>query len=130
MLLTPTLAAPPVKIGALAPSRSEEALLRLLGAFGSGRLIRAAGLLEQAAEHAFDFTPWTPVFNVTGHPAMSVPLFWNDAGLPVGTHFVGRFGAEDTLFRLAGQLEEARPWFRRLPPLAGAGPAPDVDAGA
>ena len=46
---------------------------------------------------------------------MSVPLIWNDEGLPIGMHFVGRFGDEATLFRLAGQLEEARPWISRLP---------------
>jgi amidase len=61
------------------------------------------------------------VFNVTGQPAMSVPLHWNDGGLPIGAHLVGRFAAEATLFRLAGQLERARPWFHRLPPLASTG---------
>jgi hypothetical protein len=48
--------------------------------------------------------------DVGGQPAMSVPLFWNEAGVPIGTHFVGRFGDEATLFRLAAQLEAARPW--------------------
>jgi len=49
---------------------------------------------------------------------MSVPLYWNDAGLPMGMHFVGRFGDESTLFRLAGQLEQAAPWFDRVPPVS------------
>ena len=117
-LLTPTLAYPPPRIGELGPSRAQKRLLRALGAFGSGRLVRAAGLLEKAAADAFQFTPWTPVYNATGQPAMSVPLHWNAAGLPIGVHFVGRFGDEATLFRLASQLERAQPWFDRLPPLA------------
>lgn len=61
------------------------------------------------------FAPFTWIANATGQPAMSVPTFWNAAGLPIGTHWIGRFGDEATLFRLAGQLEAARPWSRRPP---------------
>lgn len=118
VLLTPTLASPPVPIGSLGPSAAETAQLRLVGRFGSGRLVKAAGLLEQAAKSALDFIPWTPIYNATGQPAMSVPLYWNSADLPIGVHFVSHFGDEATLFRLASQLEAARPWFDRLPPLA------------
>jgi len=49
---------------------------------------------------------------------MSVPLYWNDNGLPIGIHFLGRFGDEATLFRLASQLEKARPWDGRRPPVS------------
>jgi amidase len=76
------------------------------------------GMLDEAAATAFEFTPWTPVANVTGQPAMSVPLWWNRAGLPIGVHFMARFGEEDTLFRLAGQLERARPWVEKRPPIS------------
>lgn len=130
VLLTPTVASPPVRIGTIGPTRAERIQLRILGAFGSGRLVRAAGLLDEAAKTALDFTPWTPVFNVTGQPAMSVPLCWSAAGLPIGVHFVGRFGDEATLFRLAGQLERARPWLDKLCPLArslGSLPRAEVD---
>jgi amidase len=55
------------------------------------------------------------VANLTGNPAMSVPLHWNDDGMPIGAHFLGPFGDEATLFRLAAQLEQAQPWADRLP---------------
>ncbi|MBW1868493.1 MAG: amidase [Deltaproteobacteria bacterium] len=92
--LTPTLAEPPVPLGTF-DSTEEDPL---------------AGFTRSAK-----YVPFTPIANVTGQPAMSVPLFWNDEGLPVGSHFIGRFGDEATLFRLAAQLEEARPWADRRP---------------
>ena len=61
------------------------------------------------------FMPNTRIFNLTGQPAMSVPLGWGEDGLPIGLQFVGRMGDEATLFRLAGQLEQARPWVGRRP---------------
>lgn len=115
LVLTPTLSTPPPRIGAIGPTAAEERQLDLLGMFGSGRLIKWAGLIDKAAQNALDFVPWTPVYNITGHPAMSVPLHTTPDGLPVGVHFVARFAREDVLFRLAGQLEQARPWFDRLP---------------
>ena len=115
VLVTPTLATPPPVIGGLPPRPIERLQLRVLSAIGSGRAIRMAGLIDRTADGAFDFTPWTPVFNISGQPAMSVPLHWNGAGLPIGVHFVARVGDEASLLRLAGQLERARPWFDRLP---------------
>lgn len=67
-----------------------------------------------AATHA---SPFTACYNMSGHPAMSVPLFWNSQGLPIGSQFAARFGDELTLLRLAGQLEQAAPWAARRPTL-------------
>ncbi|MBI2526607.1 MAG: amidase [Candidatus Rokubacteria bacterium] len=93
--LTPTVAEPPLPLGSFDPTPEDP----------------LNGLRRSAA-----FVPFTPIANVTGQPAMSVPLSWNAGGLPVGVHFVGRFGDEATLFRLAAQLEAARPWAHRCPP--------------
>jgi len=115
VLVTPTLASPPLPLGALERTGLERLALEVLGRLRAGRILRALNLLDRAADDAFDFIPWLPVFNVTGQPAMSVPLHWPEGGLPMGTHVVGRVGDEETLFALAGQLERARPWARRFP---------------
>jgi amidase len=116
VLLTPVLNQPPVKIGELAPSASEQTMIKMIGRTGATWVLDAMGIIKPLAAQIFEFIPWTPVFNVTGQPAMSVPLHWNETGLPIGMHFVGHWGNEATLFRLAGQLEEARPWADKVPP--------------
>ncbi|SDT72024.1 amidase [Jiangella sp. DSM 45060] len=63
------------------------------------------------------FVAFTSLINVSGQPAMTVPLYWTDDGVPIGAHFVGPYGDEGMLFRLAAQLERARPWAGRIPPL-------------
>ena len=115
LLLTPVLAQPPVKIGALQPAPAEKALISTLGRINGGGLLKLLGIIKPLAAQTFEFIPWTPVFNVTGQPAMSVPLHWTESGLPVGMHFIAKFGDEASLFRLAGQLEQTHPWRDKIP---------------
>ncbi len=100
--LTPTMSEPPAPLGEIVSTEAEP--LRALER--GGRTVAYSGVIA----------------NITGHPAMSVPLWWNAGGLPVGVHFLGRFGDEATLLRLAAQLEQARPWAHRAPDVF-AGPA-------
>jgi amidase len=65
----------------------------------------------------FSYVPFTPLFNTTGQPAISLPLHWTAENVPVGVQIAGRFGDEATLFRLAAQLETAQPWAGRRPPV-------------
>ncbi len=119
VLLTPTLARPPVVTGELQVQGAEALVMKLLGRLNAGSLVKAVAGIDALAEQVFEFIPFTPVFNATGQPAMSVPLHWNHQGLPIGMHFVGRYADDATLFRLAGQLERAKPWFDRVPPICG-----------
>jgi len=117
VLLTPTLALPPVEIGSMKPKGFELKVMQLLERLNAGGIIKSIADVDDLAGEVFRFIPFTPPFNFTGQPAMSVPLYWNRQGLPIGVQFAGRYGDEATLLRLAGQLERARPWSRRIPPL-------------
>jgi amidase len=114
VLLTPTLSQPPVPIGSLQPSSGKQVLMNLVARTNASWLLKVMKTIEPLAKQVFNFTPYTAPFNVTGQPAMSVPLYWNEADLPIGMQFVGKFGMEATLFQLAGQLEYAQPWNDRL----------------
>lgn len=94
--LTPTLAAPPIPLGLIDVNERDP-----IKAFGP----------------ALDYVPFTPIQNLTGQPAISLPLAMSATGLPIGMMFSARFGDEATLFRLAAQLEEAAPWKDRHPPI-------------
>ena len=122
MLLTPTLAHPPVRHGAGDPPPAQQAVLGFLQRTGLLGLLARLGLLDrtvqQIARDNLRYVPFTQLANLTGTPAMSVPLYWTADGLPLGVQFVGPFGSEDRLLQLAHQLEQAQPWFGRRAPLA------------
>ena len=95
MFLNPTMSEPPAPIGEITSTADDPTRALERG----GRTVGYSGVIA----------------NFTGNPAMSVPLWWNAGGLPIGVHFLGRFGDEAGLLRLAAQLEHARPWARRTP---------------
>jgi amidase len=119
LFLDATLAYPPVRVGELALKPAEAAALAVLRKVPVKAVFMK--LLDTLAANSLERTPNTQLFNQTGQPAMSVPLYWNAAGLPIGVQFAARFGDEATLFRLASQLEQARPWAGRKPPMVARG---------
>ncbi len=96
LILAPTLARPPVDLGVLSLAPED------FDAYGAA---------------VTGFAPWCPVFNQTGCPAISLPLHWTSDGLPLGMMFGARYGREDLLYALAGQIERAAPWAHRRPPV-------------
>jgi amidase len=96
VLVTPTIAALPAKLGELDQDRKGMTAM-------------------EWTRQVFAYCPFTPLFNTTGQPAMSLPLHWSASGLPVGVQIAARFADEATLFRLASQLEEAKPWAGKRP---------------
>ena len=94
LLLTPTMAEPPVPLGTFAPTPDNP----------------WAGLLRSGP-----YTPFTPAFNMTGQPAISLPLHESADGLPIGIQLVAAYGRDDLLLSVATQLEAAAPWAHRRP---------------
>jgi amidase len=115
LLLTPTLGEPPIHIDAMrlpAPLRlAAEGLLRTR----TTRLLQLGGVVDQIVERNLAWVPYTQLANVTGRPAISLPLYWTPDGLPLGVQFVGRLRSEEVLLQLGRQLEVAAPWDHRRP---------------
>ena len=92
--LTPTLGEPPVPLGTFDHQK-----------------VKLMDIINRISK----FVPFTSICNVTGQPAISIPLYWNAENITIGSHFIGKFGDESTLFNIAGQLEEIKPWKSRIP---------------
>lgn len=120
MVLTPTLGEPPVPVGSQKQDNKDRFSMKLISSF-LGKLILSNRkltytILEELIQNTFKGQmPFTLIANITGQPAMSVPLYWSKDGLPCGVQFIGRFGEDAKLLRLAGQLEKAQPWSERKP---------------
>ncbi len=120
LYLTPTLASPPVLHGTGDPPPAQLAVLGALRATGLLGLLKRAGLLDgvvqQMATDSLRHVPFTQLANLTGTPAMSLPMHWTSDGLPLGVQFVAAPGEDGLLLQLAVELEAAQPWFDRVPP--------------
>lgn len=121
--LTPTVAKPPLPVGATTTSKAVQTLARLLHRVRGGRLLQLTGMMDEVISESIGWAPYTAVANMTGRPAVSIPLHWTASGLPLGVQLLGPLGADGGLLRVAAQLERARPWIQRFPAPA-ARPAP------
>ncbi|MGM9479877.1 amidase [Roseateles sp. NT4] len=119
LYLTPTLASPPVLHGTGDPPPAQLAVLGALRASGLLGLLKRAGLLDgvvqQMATDSLRHVPFTQLANLTGTPAISLPLHWTSEGLPLGVQLVAAPGEDGLLLQLAAELETAQPWFDRAP---------------
>ena len=115
LLLTPTLATPPPMIGEfdlpVALARAVDALLRTRTA----RFLKYAKIVDDMVDKNLNWVPYTELANLTGRPAISLPLHWTPDGVPLGVQFVAPLAGEALLVRIAAQLEQAVPWAGRVP---------------
>lgn len=117
VILTPTVATAPLASNALDPNTFEKMLMQVLVSTGLAKRILNNNFLEVLIEKSLYQTPFTPIANMTGQPAMTVPLYWDQNNLPHGAHFMAEKGNDKILFMLAKQLETLCPWRDKVPDL-------------
>ena len=117
LLLTPTTATPPPRVGAFDPPAPLALAQKVVLKAKAAGMLRFTPIVDQLIQENLGWVPYTQLANLTGRPAMSVPLHWTPDGLPMGVQLVGRLGSDGLLLRLAAQLEQAAPWWDRIPPL-------------
>jgi Asp-tRNA(Asn)/Glu-tRNA(Gln) amidotransferase A subunit family amidase len=117
LLLTPSLARPPLKVGELATPPALVAGAKAVLATRTTRLLPHLGMVDDLVQKNLGWVPFTQLANLTGRPAMSVPLYRTPQGLPLGVQLVAPLGADALLLQLARTLEQARPWADDRPPL-------------
>jgi amidase len=117
LVLMPVTSAPAIATGALDSIGLDNALEEILDRLRLTRLLRVPALFAKLVDQSLWFAPWTPVQNVTGQPAIALPVHVTPEGLPVGVQAVGRIGEEATLLAFAAQIEPAAGWRERRAPL-------------
>ncbi|MGY6277966.1 amidase [Methylomonas sp. MgM2] len=117
LILTPTVATPPLPSDALDLKVLEKCLMHGFLVTGLVKKLFSNRFLDFIVDKAVCQTPFTPIANMTGQSAMSVPLYWGGDGLPHGAQFMAAKGRDRLLFQLAAQLEKAQPWKHKIPPL-------------
>ncbi|MRH42569.1 amidase [Aquibacillus halophilus] len=109
--ITPTTAFPPASIGELGLSTMEKNLVKFVSTFGLGKLLSKGGFVERLTEQSLERTPFTQLANLTGQPAMTLPLHQTSNGLPCGVQFMAARGQEHHLFQMAGLFEQTSDWI-------------------
>jgi Asp-tRNA(Asn)/Glu-tRNA(Gln) amidotransferase A subunit family amidase len=117
LLLTPSLATPPPKIGEFDLPVALQHGADLLIKTRTARILRFTKIVDDMVDKNLGWVPYTQLANLTGRPAITLPLHWTGAGLPLGVQFVAPLAGESLLIRLAAQLEQALPWADRVAPL-------------
>ena len=113
LYLTPATASVAPKNGQVSTPLWQKPILKSLLKVGKVHLLAQGKLVDKIVKDNLLWVPFTQLANITGLPAMSVPLYWNADNLPLGSQFIAPFAREDLLLQLANQLEQTQPWFHR-----------------